>query len=906
MKREGSSQSVQFALRLLSLFCPSSLYESIEGDLLEQFEEDLKEAGEKKARRKLMWNVIKFFRPGIVLRNKFSNEIMATTMFKSNFKISYRQLIKNKTFTIVNIIGLAISMASALLIYEYTHYEKSFDSFHSNFENTYRVTTVWNKDATPEDKRATTVPWSGPGVKDAFPEIQDYTRFAPFNTFTGETWVSYQNKKFAEEKIFFADPGFLNIFSFSWIDGDKKTALSDRFNIVLTETIANRYFKNENPLGKEITIYTHGNFPKSDFKVTGVIQDPPANSHLQFDFLISYSSIWPELNSGSTYWHWDYTYCYLLLNHKADATLLQQKISKLRVKQFGDKMGDWNDVIDFELQPLKDIHLFSSLKGELLINGDGLAVYFLIIIGICILLSAYVNYVNLATVKAMERGTEIGIRKIVGSTKWQLTSQLLVESGLLNLSAALFAVLIFFACQPLLIYLTEVKSFNVFTSLFTTKTLLWMGVILATGIFLSSLYPVVMLSSFKPSEVLKSSKVSVKPGRIDLRKCLIILQFIFCIGFTIGTYALYQQLQYMKNIDVGIDINQVVVVKGFGAQPYSSYENFKSKLEAFPFIKAVGTSSSAPSDEITNLSLRARVSSWGDTSMLNKELKVMTVDGDFFKTLNVKFLSGRNFDLSIPSDKDAVILNEAAASLLGYQNPGLAANENLTWGRSIMGDGQQSKIIGIIRNYHQLSLKNAHEPLAYVSNITNEWQWNKRYYFIRLADHSTKADLQSIMNNVEKSWRNSVKDEPFNYFFLDQYFNRQYKSDHTFNLIFIFFSIVAIVIACLGLFGLVAYTTLQRTKEIGVRKVLGASVQNILALLSKDFVRLMVIAAILSVPLIIWVLQQWLSKYAFRIELTLLLFAIPISMIFLIALLTVILKSLKVASRNPVESLRYE
>jgi len=231
-------------------------------------------------------------------------------MFKNYIRIFYRQLVKSKTFTVVNILGLSIGMAAALLIYEYTSYERSFDRFHSNLKNIYRVTTEWNKDVTPNDKRATTVPWSGPGAKEAFPEIRDFTRFAPFSTFTGETWVSHENRKFAEEKIFFADPGFLKMFSFPLIAGDKKTALSDRFSIVLTETTAKRYFINENPLGKMITINTHGNFSQSDFKITGVMEDPPDNSHLQFDFLVSYSSIWPELSSGSTYWHWDYTYTF--------------------------------------------------------------------------------------------------------------------------------------------------------------------------------------------------------------------------------------------------------------------------------------------------------------------------------------------------------------------------------------------------------------------------------------------------------------------------------------------------------------------------------------------------------------------------------------------------------------------
>ena len=827
-------------------------------------------------------------------------------MFKSYFRISYRQLIKRKTFTIINILGLSIGMVAALLIHQYTSYEKSFDSFHSNLTNIYRVTTVWNKDVTPEDRRATTVPWSGPGPKEAFSEIEDYTRFAPFSTFTGDTWVSYQTKKFAEAGIFFADPGFLRIFTFPWIAGDKHSALSDPFSIVLTESTAQRYFGEENPIGKTLTINTHENLPQSEFTVTGIISDPPANSHLRFDFVVSFNSIWPGLENGSTYWHWDYTYCYLLLNEQADPKVLEQKISQLRVTKFGDDLGVWNDAIEFKLQALQDIHLFSALKGELNINGDGLSIYFLTIIGIGILLSAYLNYVNLATVKAVERKTEIGLRKIIGSTKWQLTAQLLVESAMLNLIAVVLAIVCCFLCQPLLIKVTGAKSLD-FISLFSTPEAIgWIGLILVAGIVFSSLYPIVMLASFKPVAVLKANKAVFKSAGIDLRKLLMILQFTFGIGFSVGTYALYQQLQYLKNVDMGMDINQMLVVEGFGAQPYSSYENFKTKLEAFPSIKTVGTSSSAPSEEITNLSLRARIATNGDKTLVDKELKLITVDGDFFKALDVKFLSGRNFDVSIPSDKEAVIVNEAAAKLLGYQAPGDAMNDNITWSRSIMGDGTQSRIIGVIRNYHQLSLKNAHEPLAFIHSSSHEWKWNKRYYFIKFENYSNRADFQSLMNSVQESWKSAVKDEPFKYFFLDQYFERQCKSDTTFNFLFIIFSIMAMFIACLGLFGLVAHTTLQRTKEIGIRKVLGAPIRSILILLSKDFIKLMVVATAFSLPLVIWGLRHWLNQYAFRIELTWLLFALPLVMIFAIALLTVMLQSVKVAVRNPVESLRYE
>jgi putative ABC transport system permease protein len=823
-------------------------------------------------------------------------------MLRSYFTISYRNLRKHKTFTAVNIGGLTIAMAAALLIYEYTGYERSYDDMHENANNIYRVTSQWNSAVTPHDIRATTVPWSGPGAKEAFSEIREYTRFAPFSTFTGETWLSYNNTKFAEDKIYFADPGFLKIFSFPLLSGDT-SALSEPFSIVLTESSAKRYFPNENSLGKIVSINTHGNFPQSEFTVTGIMRDPPTNTHLQFDFLVSYNSIWPSLSNGSTYWHWDYTYCYLLLNDHADPTRLGRKMSQERTKLFGDEVA-WNDPIDFKLQPVQDIHLFSSLKGEQGVNGDGLSVYFLMVAGICILLCAYVNYITLATVKAAERAAEMSIRKISGATKWNLTIQLIVEAAFVNVTSALLAIIILALTQPLLRDLTGVQSLSLSSAMLPANLFLWSGIVVF-GILLSSVYPLVILSSLKPSEILKGGKLGLsRPGQIDVRKLLIMIQFSFCFAFSVGTYALYQQVTYMKNADVGMDISRVLVVKGFGAQPYSAYENFKTRLATLPSVSSVGISSSAPGEEITYLSLRARVSADSSESTIDKEVKIMTVDGDFFKTLSVKFLGGRNFDPAVIADKHAVIINEAAAHLLGYENARNAVNQPLKWGRSIMDTNEKSNILGVIQNYNHLSLRNSHEPIAFIPKITYEWQWNKRFYFISINPSNT--DLQTTIKDIEQSWKSVVKDEPFNYFFLDQYFNRQYKSEMTFNSLFIFFSILAVFIACLGLFGLVAYTTLQRTREIGLRKVLGASIESILMLLSKDFVRLMVIAAVITLPLMIWGLQKWLTRYAFRINLDFWLFASPMFLIATIALVTVIVRSINVAFKNPADSLRCE
>lgn len=883
-------------IRFLRWFCPEKLYEGIEGDLLEQFEDDISRKGISHARRQFVWNVIKFFRPEIIFRNSFVFRLMNMTLLRNYFTVSYRHLVKNKTFAIVNIVGLALGMAAALLIYDYSHFEKSFDTFHDNASNIYRVTTAWNPRATPDDVRATTVPWSGTGVKEAFPEVVEYTRFAPLHAMSGDKTITYNNTQIEEATIFLADGGFLKMFSFEMLEGDKATALNEPGNIVITQSVADKYFKNESPLGKVVVMKAE-NLTATNYKITGVIQDPPQNSHMKFDFLVSYKAIPSMLENGSTYWHWDFTYCYLQLRPDADVKELERKISELRVSMFGKEFGEYDDVVKFKLQPLKDIHLYSNLRGELDVNGDGRTLEFLIIVGICILASAYINYVNLSTIKAVERRKEIGVRRVVGSTKKQLMLQLLVESVFINLLAFILALLIASVSAPLIgsAFSIQWPDFNI--GLPPIGLIGYVGVILMVGIFVSALYPAFVITSFRPSEVLKGSKTSgMHSGKMPLRKFLIVMQFIFCIGFITGTFVLYQQLEFMKSHDLGMNMEQVVVVKGYGFQKYKVFQNFKDQLSSNAQLSSIGYSTVAPGDEVILLGLKPNVTLTGKKEA--EQLTMAQVDDGFFDALDIKFVGGRNFDYSIKTDGDAVIINEAAARLLGYKDAKEIVNESL--------DGLQQnpvKIIGVIRNYHQRSLKNDLEPMVYLPAWKDDYGWTKRYFFVKLKN---KDDFSAALSDIEKTWKAASPNNPFTYTFLDSRFDHQYKSDTTFGALFLFFSGFAIFIACLGLFGLVAYITLQRTKEIGIRKVLGASVQNILTLISGDFARLIIVASCISVPLAWYGLRQWLNQYAFRIPLDVMLFIYPVISIFLLAIVTIVWKSFKVATPDPVESIRYE
>jgi putative ABC transport system permease protein len=889
----------RFSERFLNWFCPPVLLEEIQGDLEEQFQSDIKWMSTRSARWHYTKRVLSFFRPSIIFRNKFHFDFLHMSMLSSYFKISWRYLGKNPTFSAINIIGLALGIAAALLVYQFVSFQKTYDDFHENRSSIYRVTTEWNRTANNNDHRATTVPWSGPAVKEAFPEVINFTRLAPIDVFTGPNAVSYGNMKIEEQRIFLADTTFFQMFSFEFVKGNPEFALNDPGSVVVTESIARKYFKTEDPIGKILYINTHGNLGenKSDlYSVTAVVKDPPANSHLSFDFLLSFNLIYKGLHNGSTYWHWDYTYCYLQLHPKVDIGALEKKISALRVKQFGKDMQYYKDQIDFKLQPLADIHLTSELKNEIADVTDGSNLYFLMLIGICILFCGYINYVNLSTVKAIERKMEIGVRKVVGSSKGQLIVQLLVESFVLNSAALILGVILFYIGVPIIEAL-----FNINWPSWTLSHFTWEFIVIALsvfliGILLSTMYPAFVLARFKPAVVLKGGNLFSKDRNYSLRHVLIVVQFVFCIAFSVLTYSLYRQQQFMQQHSLGMSINDVLTVKGYGFQSYNVYETFQQKLASFPFVESVGTSTTAPGEEISDLSFNRTVSVAGKNSG-EKKLKVVLVDENFFDVLKIEFVAGENFNRK--TDKDVAIINDAAAAALGY-NADDVLNERLTGLAQV-----DPKVIGVIKNYNQRSLKNDYDPMVFMVMRDNDYGWNKRYFYVRMNHHET-GHLSENLTRIEDVWKDINPEKPFTYFYLDTFFNQQYNDDRTITSLFVFFSGFSIFISFLGLFGLVAYSTLQRTKEIGVRKVLGASVENILALLSKDFLKLIGIASFVAVPLVYLGLKYWLQQYAFRMDITIWIFALPLIFIFSIAFVTVVLKSLKVATANPVDSLKYE
>jgi len=816
---------------------------------------------------------------------------MNISLLANYLTITIRQALRDRLSTLISILGLGLAIAATLIISDYVGFERSFDAFHTNRDRIYRVTTAWNASVTSDDERATTVQWSGPGVKALFPEVQDFTRVMPASKMMGDNAVRYGNTTLGGSDILLADPGFLTMFSFGWIGGDVTTALKEPGSVVITESIAKMYFKNEDPIGKALQIDTHGNLNGNDFRITGVIADAPANSHFRYDYILSISSMWESLNDGSTYWHWDNTYCYLLLHPGADPVALGSKMTTERVQLFASQMRSWNDKIDFHLQPLTDIHLSPPLKGEIGINGNGRYLYFLLILAACILLCACINYINLSVAKAIARQTEIGIRKVTGSSRTQLIAQLSIETLLVVVLAVVFAFVIAPLTIPIITRVFNISWPAAWLSSISFNSALIISGVLMLMLIISMLYPASVISSVRPAMVLKASRVPGSHGW-SLRRYLVVVQFFFCIVFTVGTWVLFRQLEFIRTHDAGFNRDQVVVVKNYGFRPYKSFQDFKQLLTGHEDVLAVGTSSAAPGDEVTELALRPKISIGGNTTL--HEVKLINADDGFFDALDVRFIAGRNFDENILTDKETVIINESTARLLGFKEPSDAMMKVV--------NGLLEKpatIIGIVKDYNQRSFKLPYEPIVFMPSWRGDFGWNKDYYFIKLQNNRS-------LGLIESAWKSTASALPFDYFYLDEHFEWQYKADQAFIALFTLFAGVAVFISLVGLSAVVATVASQRTREIGIRKVFGATLHNILSLLSTDFAKLIAIAALIAIPVVAAITREWLDTFAFRISFGAELILVPLSLLVVVVLLIVVFRSSKAAMANPVDSLRHE
>lgn len=802
-------------------------------------------------------------------------------MIRNYLLTALRAITNRKGFTVLNVSGLAIGIAASMLILQYVKDELSYDQFHEKGDRIYRVEFDAYRNGVQIFKCATAFPKVGPMMKSDFPEVEDVTRL--YLRYGGAV-VRYEDISIKEQNLFQAEQNFFSIFSYPLIEGVAK--LDQPNTAVIEQNTARKYFGAESPVGKRIKLGS-----QEEYEITGVMVSPP-NSHLQFSLLLSYPTL-VRINGESfnNAWGWYDFYNYALLRPGADPKALEAKFPAF-IDKYGsnNNAGKESDRTKFVLQPLRDIHLYSDLIQEAGVNGNGRTVYFLMIIAFFILVIAWINYINLSTAQAAERAKEVGIRKSIGAYKQQLVGQFVSEAFLVNLGAALLGLALMFASVPLF---NELTGKHLTLSVFEDKTV-WISLasLFLIGSLLSGLYPAFVLSSYQPARVLKGSMKGTREG-LFLRKGLVVTQFVASVALIAGTMIVYDQLKYMQNQDLGINIDQTVVINAPDVIDYDSLygnylEVYRNALANHPDVKNFTATSEVPGNLIfwTNGSQRI-----GDDNSQRNQMYIMGVDYDFFNTFQNKFLAGRGFGHEFTGDSASVILNRKAVEIFNFKTPENAIGQRIRVG------GDTLNIVGVVENYHQEGLKQDFRPTSFLLR-----QDARSYFCVKLSTQR----LDQAMAFMKEQYNKVFPNNPFDYFFLDSFFNRQYKNELQFGSVFGFFSILAIFVACLGLFGLASFTASQRTKEIGIRKVLGSTVPNIFFLLSKDFLRLVFIANVIAVPVVWLLMDRWLSSFAFRISIGAGVFLIAAVITSFIALATVSYQSISAAVANPVRSLRYE
>jgi putative ABC transport system permease protein len=811
-------------------------------------------------------------------------------MFKNYIKTAVRSLYKNKGFTAINILGLALGLATCLLIVFYVVDELSYDRYNTKADRIYRV----NEDLKLGENNvqyAVAMPPLAKTLKVEYPYIEDATRIKA----AGTTHVKKGNINMVENRVGFVDASIFNVFTLPMVSGDPKTALLEPNTVVITESTAKKYFNTTDAVGKTIVFNE-----KENFKVTGVIKDVPKQSHFNFDFFVSLESF-PD--SRSNEWlRSDYN-TYVLLKDAKDYKKLEASFPAFLQKFSGAQMQSelGMSIAQFEksgshfrmnLTALTDIHLKSNRSGELGPNSTTQYVYIFSAIALFILLIACVNFMNLSTARSSNRAREVGVRKVLGSSRKYLIFQFLAESVLVTFVATVIAMIAAAAVLPLFNQLSGKEI------ILTVESLKWLVpslllIVLVIGSLAGS-YPAFFLSAFQPIDVLKG-KLSAGFKGGGLRSFLVVFQFFVSILLIIGTLVIYNQLNFIQTKNLGYNRNQVLVIQN-SSELKDQAKVFKQELAELPGVKSATMTGFLPTNGWRNTRIYFKDATFDQKKSLFPQS--WEVDADYIPTMDMKMAAGRNFSKEMLTDSSAVILNEAAAKFLGFADP-----INKTIYQSLGGDRKggvqnvkECHIVGVVKDFHFNSLREKIEPVVMTLGQ------NSGALGIRVST----SNITALMAQIKNKWNELSPNVQINYSFMDQDFDASYRSEQRIGKIFVIFTSLAIIIACLGLFGLAAYAAEQRTKEIGIRKVLGADVSVIVGMLSKDFIKLVCIAIILASPIAWFVMTKWLQDFAYRITIQWWVIAVAGVGALLIAFVTISFQSVKAALANPVDSLKNE
>jgi putative ABC transport system permease protein len=795
-------------------------------------------------------------------------------MFRNYLKIAWRSLWKNKTMAFINILGLVTGITCCLLIGLYIRHEYSYDRFQEKGDRIVRVLMDYKFTSGDYKKVAVTSTKVLPVFARTFPEIESGVRMTEYSRI-----ITLGDQQFAEDHIMFADSTFFDLFSLRLLQGDPKQSLSGPNKMILTTTTAKKYFGNNNPVGQILKVGSDA----IPYEVTGVMEDCPSNSQMQFDFLVSFSSL--KANQEQTWWNANYT-TFLLLKDKAAAATLQAKVSDFIKKD----MAGQNATIAFTLEPFESIHLHSEFD-SFVPNTNITYLYILIGVALLILAIACFTYVNLSTARSLDRSKEVGIRKAVGAIKQQIFRQFIGESILLSVMALLLSIGIVWLLLPAFNQLAN-TALSIRSLLSPAIIAFTIGMIVSIS-FLAGSYPALVLSAFNPSKVLKGAKGKMGSGAW-LRKTLIVFQFGISVFLIIATFTIHQQMRYIQEKKLGYDREHVMVLP-WDNKMNNTGSTIKQELLTLPGIKSAARTAQLPTSIVGGYNMRTATMPETD----NMSVIANPVDEDFVKTMNLHIIAGSDLtrqdmaDLDKPEGEDVTyhfILNESAAKALGWK-----AQEAV--GKKMFLDGSRPGFVrGVIEDFHFQSL---HSPIQPLVLFPERWG---RSLLVKVNGNSIPQTIQAL----QAKWKALVPHRPFSYHFLDEDYNKMYNAEIRLGKTMNLFAAIAIVLACMGLFGLSYHAIQQRQKEIGIRKVLGASVAQILVLIGKGFLSLVLIAFIITVPLTWWVMSQWLEDFAYRVSIGWMVFGAAGLLILLIAACTVSFQAIKAALSNPVKSLRSE
>ncbi|MCF8261955.1 MAG: ABC transporter permease [Melioribacteraceae bacterium] len=799
-------------------------------------------------------------------------------MFRNNIKIALRNLLKQKLFSAINIFGLAIGLAGSLLITVFVWNELSYESVHENADDIYRIAVQFGK-SDESMIMAGAMPALGPAAKSELPEVEEFTRIV----LDRAAPIILGDQKFDEKKFFFADGSILDVFNIDILKKVDNSPLSDPFDILLSQSIAEKYFGEREPIGQTLR------YRDQTLKITGVYEDIRGNTQIKPELIASYKTKEIVFPSSNEWGNFGQDITYLLLNTNMSAKQLEERLTTLLVKNTSEQFGEMIRIVP---EHFPDVYLNSIAIGDLINHGNKSYVYLFTTVALFVLIIASLNFINLSTARSFRRSREVGIKKVLGAQRKSLIFQFLAEALVLTFIALFLGILLFEFFYPILTGYLEVQIGFEYLKTFEFYLII-VGVFLTVGL-LSGLYPAFYLTRFNPIKTVKN-EVESKPGGVGFRKVLVVSQFAISILLIFGTIVIYQQLDYMKSYDIGLDRDNVVIVNYSPKAENADirYETLKTKLLASNDIKNVSGVYTLPGlSSVEKQTLRLKDTPESD----QKVMRFNGVDFSFLQTFGLELIAGRDFDKSFSTDqKEAVIINETAVKEFGMNNEEIVGKQVIIPG----ANNEQSlvTVIGVVKDFNVESLHKGIEPVVLYINP-------QRFYAvaIKIAPNVSSTALSYIVD----TWENVIPNEDFSYSFLDDKYNALYSTEDKIFQVFTIFSLLAIYIAALGLLGLTSFTAEQRRKEIGIRKVLGSNVIGIVRLLSMEYLRLIIISSVIALPFSYYLLNKWLSDFAYRAAISWIPFAAALVLVATVSFVTISSQAFRAASANPIDSIKYE